>query len=149
MNQIRISDLNTNDVIEFQNAETVLALTYTAIVNRVYWKTDALDFDRFVAEIETNKGKKLTIDDNYDFIRVNKPFSRKVDMVHQPNHYTSNDGIDLIEFCKQQFTEEEFRGAMKFTQLRYALRTGRKENDIQDQQKLKEYADRFIEVLEE
>ncbi len=25
MNQIRISDLNTNDVIEFQNAETGLA----------------------------------------------------------------------------------------------------------------------------
>lgn len=69
-------------------------------------------------------------------------------MVKEPNHYTSDEGIDLIEFCKQQFTEEEFRGAMKFTQLRYALRTGRKENDLQDQQKLKEYANRFIEVLE-
>ncbi|MGC7704486.1 DUF3310 domain-containing protein [Staphylococcus epidermidis] len=56
--------------------------------------------------------------------------------------------MDLIEFCRQQFTEEEFRGAMKFTQMIYSLRTGRKENDIQNQKKLEEYANRFVGALE-
>ncbi|MEB5657784.1 DUF3310 domain-containing protein [Staphylococcus epidermidis] len=53
-----------------------------------------------------------------------------------------------MEFCRQQFTEEEFRGAMKFTQMRYSLRKGRKENDIQDQKKLEENANRFVGALE-
>lgn len=55
---------------------------------------------------------------------------------------------DLNECWHQQFIDEEFRGAMKFIQKRYSLRTGRKENDIQDQKKLEEYADRFVGALE-
>jgi similarity len=37
---------------------------------------------------------------------------------------------------------------MKFTQMIYSLRTGRKENDIQNQKKLEEYANRFVGALE-
>lgn len=36
---------------------------------------------------------------------------------------------------------------MKFIQKRYSLRTGRKENDIHNQKKLGEYANRFVGAL--
>ncbi|MGW9934354.1 DUF3310 domain-containing protein [Staphylococcus hominis] len=142
---MRISDLKINDVIRIFKSEK--SISSLAIVE----KTEGInEFNGiyFWAEVETEDGRTILIDDSWFFEKVDEPFTRKVDMVKEPNHYTSDEGIDLIEFCKQQFTEEEFRGAMKFTQLRYALRTGRKENDLQDQQKLKEYANRFIEVLE-
>lgn len=70
------------------------------------------------------------------------------DLVSNPSHYSGTGGIDLIEFCRQQFTKEEFQGVMKFNQMRYALRTGRKENGLQDQKKGREYYNRYIEVLE-
>lgn len=143
MDDVRVAELNKNDVVQFQCANKKFSAFQTAIVNKVYQE----NFE-WRAEVENSGGYQFTLTNNDDFMRVNEPFTRKVDMVKEPNHYTSDEGIDLIEFCKQQFTEEEFRGAMKFTQLRYALRTGRKENDLQDQQKLKEYANRFIEVLE-
>lgn len=70
------------------------------------------------------------------------------DIISKPSHYNGDEGIDLIEFCRQQFTEEEFRGAMKFTEMRYALRTGRKDDELQEQKKLREYADRNIKRIE-
>ncbi|OFQ11048.1 hypothetical protein HMPREF2953_03620 [Staphylococcus sp. HMSC072E01] len=147
MENVRVAELNKDDIVQFQCANKKFSAFQTAIVNQVYAEEKRLK-TVWKAEVENQAGRTFTITDNDDFIRVKEPFTRKVDMVKEPNHYTSDEGIDLIEFCKQQFTEEEFRGAMKFTQLRYALRTGRKENDLQDQQKLKEYANRFIEVLE-
>ena len=142
---MRISELKRNDVIILCGRSKRIGIL--AIVDDT-GGTNKENGIYFWAKVEMEDGSKIEIDDSWDFEKVNKPFTRKVDMVKEPNHYTSDEGIDLIEFCKQQFTEEEFRGAMKFTQLRYALRTGRKENDLQDQQKLKEYANRFIEVLE-
>lgn len=147
MENVRIAELNHGDIVQFRCGNKKFGAFQTVIVNHVYAEEMALK-TVWKAEVENQGGYKFTITDNDDFMRVNVPFTRKVDMVKEPNHYASDEGIDLIEFCKQQFTEEEFRGAMKFTQLRYALRTGRKENDLQDQQKLKEYANRFIEVLE-
>lgn len=147
MENVRVAELNKDDIVQFQAGFKNVKAMQTAIVNHVYAEEFMLK-TIWKAEVENQGGYKFTLTDNDDFMKVNEPFTRKVDMVKEPNHYTSNEGIDLIEFCKQQFTEEEFRGAMKFTQLRYALRTGRKENDLQDQQKLKEYANRFIEVLE-
>ncbi|WP_049431357.1 DUF3310 domain-containing protein [Staphylococcus hominis] len=142
---MRISDLKRNDVIRLYSHDKSRSIL--AIVDEP-GGTNQKNGIYFWAKVEMEGGRKDVIDDSWNFEKVNEPFTRKVDMVKEPNHYTSDEGIDLIEFCKQQFTEEEFRGAMKFTQLRYALRTGRKENDLQDQQKLKEYANRFIEVLE-
>ena len=143
---MRISELKRNDVIRLYSPDYI-RINLSIVIET--GATNQKDGIYFWAIVETEVGKKIKIDDRWDFEKVNEPFTRKVDMVKEPNHYTSDEGIDLIEFCKQQFTEEEFRGAMKFTQLRYALRTGRKENDLQDQKKLKEYANRFIEVLED
>ena len=146
MENVRIIDLKVDNIVQFQAPFKGITAMQTAIVNRVYAKEKSLK-TVWYAEVENAGGYKFTLTDNDDFVRVDEPFTRKVDMVHQPSHYHSENGIDLIEFCRQQFTDEEFRGAMKFTQMRYSLRTGRKENDLQDQSKLKEYADRFMEVL--
>ncbi|MCC3663262.1 DUF3310 domain-containing protein [Staphylococcus haemolyticus] len=146
MENVRIIELKKDDIVQFQAYFKKVKAMQTAIVNRVYAEEFMLK-TIWKAEVENQAGYKFTITDNDDFMKVNEPFTRRVDMVHQPSHYHSENGIDLIEFCRQQFTDEEFRGAMKFTQMRYSLRTGRKENDLQDQSKLKEYADRFMEVL--
>ncbi|MCE5031829.1 DUF3310 domain-containing protein [Staphylococcus epidermidis] len=145
-----IKDLIIGDRIRIQEVNGV---EITVQIKNVYRLVQSsLDIDRWVADVEAIDGRTWTIDDSYDFYSMpneTKPAEKTLnDKVERPSHYHSDKGIDLIEFCRQQFTEEEFRGAMKFTQMRYALRTGRKEDDVQDQKKLGEYANRFIGALE-
>lgn len=145
-----IKDLIIGDRIRIHE---VNGIEITVQIKNVYRLVQSrLDMDKWVADVEAIDGRTWTIDDSYDFYSMpneTNPAEKTLnDKVKRPPHYHSDKGIDLIEFCRQQFTEEEFIGAMKFTQMRYALRTGRKENDIQDQKKLGEYANRFIGALE-
>ncbi|WP_203262990.1 DUF3310 domain-containing protein [Staphylococcus epidermidis] len=145
-----IRDLIIGDRIRIHE---VNGIEITVKIKNVYRLVQSrLDMDKWVADVEAIDGRTWTIDDSYDFYSMpneTKPAEKTLnDKVERPSHYHSDKGIDLIEFCRQQFTEEEFRGAMKFTQMRYALRTGRKEDDVQDQKKLGEYANRFIGALE-
>lgn len=145
-----IKDLIIGDRIRIQEFNSV---EITVQIKNVYRLVQlSLDIDKWVADVEAIDGRTWTIDDCYDFYSLpnrNEETKKTLDdKVNHPSHYNSEKGIDLIEFCRQQFTEEEFRGAMKFTQMRYSLRTGRKENDIQDQKKLEEYAKRFVGALE-
>ncbi|MCG1173300.1 DUF3310 domain-containing protein [Staphylococcus epidermidis] len=153
-----VRDLNRGDKIKIQE---VNGIETTAKIKSVYLLTGSktgpktgsnLAIDKWFADVEAIDGRTWTIDDSYDFYSLaneTNPAEKTLnDKVKRPSHYHSDKGIDLIEFCRQQFTEEEFRGAMKFTQMRYALRTGRKEDDVQDQKKLGEYANRFIGALE-
>ncbi|MCY1617230.1 DUF3310 domain-containing protein [Staphylococcus pettenkoferi] len=55
-------------------------------------------------------------------------------------HYQGTDGIDVIEFCRQQFTHEELVGALKFN-------IGRKNQDVEDVEKIGVYQRRLSEVL--
>ena len=145
-----IKDLIIGDRIRIQEFNSV---EITVQIKNVYRLVQSsLDIDKWVADVEAIDERTWTIDDCYDFYSLpngNEETKKTLDdKVNHPSHYNSEKGIDLIEFCRQQFTEEEFRGAMKFTQMRYSLRTGRKENDIQDQKKLEEYAKRFVGALE-
>lgn len=145
-----IKDLIIGDRIRIHE---VNGIEITVQIKNVYRLVQSrLDMDKWVADVEAIDGRTWTIDDSYDFYSMpneTNPAEKTLnDKVKRPSHYHSDKGIDLIEFCRQQFTEEEFRGAMKFTQMRYALRTGRKEDDVQDQKKLGEYANRFIGALE-
>ena len=145
-----IKDLIIGDRIRIQEVNGV---EITVQIKNVYRLVQSsLDIDRWVADVEAIDGRTWTIDDCYDFYSLpngNEETKKTLDdKVNHPSHYNSEKGIDLIEFCRQQFTEEEFRGAMKFTQMIYSLRTGRKENDIQNQKKLEEYANRFVGALE-
>ena len=145
-----IKDLIIGDRIRIQEVNGV---EITVQIKNVYRLVQSsLDIDKWVADVEAIDGRTWTIDDCYDFYSLpngNEGTKKTLDnKVNHPSPYNSEEGIDLIEFCRQQFTEEEFRGAMKFTQMRYSIRTGRKENDIQDQKKLEEYANRFVGALE-
>lgn len=149
-----VKDLNRGDRIRMQEVNGV---EITVRVKSVYRLTGLktgpnLAIEKWVADVEAIDERTWTIDDCYDFYSLpngNEETKKTLDdKVNHPSHYNSEKGIDLIEFCRQQFTEEEFRGAMKFTQMIYSLRTGRKENDIQNQKKLEEYANRFVGALE-
>lgn len=56
--------------------------------------------------MENQVGYKFTLTDNDDFVKVNEPFTRKVDMqkerdvVNKPNHYTYGD-IEVIDYIEQ------------------------------------------------
>ena len=145
-----IKDLIIGDRIRIQEVNGV---EITVQIKNVYRLVQSsLDIDKWVADVEAIDERTWTIYDCYDFYSLpngNEETKKTLDdKVNHPSHYNSEKGIDLIEFCRQQFTEEEFRGAMKFTQMIYSLRTGRKENDIQNQKKLEEYANRFVGALE-
>ena len=50
------------------------------------------------------------------------------DKVNHPNHYTSGK-IEVIDFIKDQLTEEEFRGYIKGNLLKYISRERHKNGD--------------------
>ncbi|MFT2142272.1 DUF3310 domain-containing protein [Mammaliicoccus sciuri] len=62
-----------------------------------------------------------------------------------PTHYKAD--IDVIEFCRQHFTDEEFKGAMKFNLIKYPTRLGRKDDIVKELDKIINYAQRYKEVL--
>lgn len=66
-------------------------------------------------------------------------------------HYQSNtdDGIDLIDFWHMQMSKEEFRGAMKSQISKYAIRLGRKDEEIAELKKIEDYARRYRQKLEQ
>ncbi|WP_141751880.1 DUF3310 domain-containing protein, partial [Staphylococcus sp. HMSC056G08] len=64
-----------------------------------------------------------------------------------PEHYQGTGDIDVIEFCRQHFTPEEFRGAMKFNLIKYPTRLGRKDALDKELDKIIDYAQRLKEGL--
>ncbi|MEA3651743.1 hypothetical protein U6G29_17605 [Acinetobacter baumannii] len=92
MENVRIIDLKVDNIVQFQATFKGVTAMQTAIVNRVYAKEILLK-TVWYAEVENAGGYKFTLTDNDDFVRVDEPFTRKVDMkegqdmVHEPPHY--------------------------------------------------------------
>jgi hypothetical protein len=59
--------------------------------------------------------------------------------------YKQPNGLDWIDKCADSFTEEEFRGAMKFTIGKYLERLGKKDNITLEVTKVADYATRWLE----
>ncbi len=85
----------------------------------------------------------------YDEEDTEEPVIQRVkDMYNDvPTHYQAD--IDVIEFCRQHFTDEEFKGAMKFNLIKYPTRLGRKDDMVKELDKIIDYAQRYKEVLEQ
>lgn len=79
MENVRIVELNKDDIVQFQCANKKFSAFQTAIVNQVYAEEKRLK-TIWKAEVENQAGRTFTITDNDDFIRVKEPFTRKVDM---------------------------------------------------------------------
>lgn len=149
-----IKDLNRGDRIRMQEVNGV---EITVLIKSVYRLTGAktgsnLAIDKWFADVEAIDGRTWTIDDSYDFYSLaneNEPVEMTLDdKVNHPSHYQGRKGIDVIEFLYQQLTFEEFKGFMKGNMIKYPVRAGRKDNELADIKKARDYADRLIEKLE-
>ena len=149
---MRISDLKRNDVIRLfshDKSRSVLAIVDEPgganQKNEIY----------FWAKVETEEGKKYLIDDNWDFLKVDEPFTRKVnlkqeeqDMVHEPPHY------QFGKFSARMIIElvgKTYKSASVFyhvgNALKYLMRAPRK-NGLEDLNKAKQSVEFAIENWE-
>ncbi|MCH4424396.1 DUF3310 domain-containing protein [Staphylococcus haemolyticus] len=152
MENVRIIDLKKDNIVQFQCTNKKFSAFQTAIVNRVYAEEFMLK-TIWKAEVENQGGFKFTLTDNDDFVKVNEPFTRKVDMQEEqdsniPNHYKGSENIDVIDFLYQQLPFEQFKGFMKGNMIKYPVRAGRKDDELADIKKARDYADRLIEKME-
>lgn len=65
-----------------------------------------------------------------------------------PSHYKVG-GIEAIDIMKAKSTDEEFRGHLRLTTLKYLMRTGHKDDELQEMKKAQWYLSRLIEELEQ
>lgn len=142
-----VGDLSIGEYIKFSDRDK--KQRYGQVLN-VYQDVFYL---KYVAVVKVDGIGTIKIDDNYDFISVPRPTSKEVektldDKVNHPSHYQGRKGIDVIEFLYQQLTFEEFKGFMKGNMIKYPVRAGRKDNELADIKKARDYADRLIEKLE-
>ena len=149
---MRISELERNDVIrifEWGGHKNILA-----IVDEL-GGTNKEKGIYFWAKVETEDGRKIDIDDSWFFEKVDKPFTRKVnlkqeeqDMVHEPPHY------QFGKFSARVIIElvgKTYKSASVFyhvgNALKYLMRAPRK-NGLQDLQKAKQSVEFAIENWE-
>lgn len=91
---------------------------------------------------------ELTDVDYFDKLPISfKKAEHFEDCKNIPEHYQGTGDIDVIEFCRQHFTPEEFRGAMKFNLIKYPTRLGRKDALDKELDKIIDYAQRLKEGL--
>lgn len=148
---MRISELERNDVIRIFKSEK--SISGLAIVE----KTEGInEFNGiyFWAEVETEDGRTILIDDSWDFEKANEPFTRKVDMqeeqdmVHEPPHY------QFGKFSARMIIElvgKTYKSASVFyhvgNALKYLMRAPRK-NGLEDLKKAKQSVEFAIENWE-
>lgn len=154
MENVRIVELNKDDIVQFQCANRKISAFQTAIVNRVYAEEERLK-TIWKAEVENQAGYKFTLTDSDDFMKVNEPFTRKVDMqeeqdmVHEPPHY------QFGKFSARVIIElvgKTYKSASVFyhvgNALKYLMRAPRK-NGLQDLKKAKQSVEFAIESWED
>ena len=155
MENVRVVELNKDDIVQFQCANKKFSAFQTAIVNQVYAEEKRLK-TVWKAEVENQAGRTFTITDNDDFIRVNVPFTRKVnlkqeeqDMVHEPPHY------QFGKFSARVIIElvgKTYKSASVFyhvgNALKYLMRSPRK-NGLEDLKKAKQSIEFAIKSWEE
>lgn len=153
MENVRIVGLNKDDIVQFQADFKNVKAMQTAIVNRIYGKWERLRIVWF-AEVENQAGRTFTITDNDDFMRVNEPFTRKVDMqeeqdvVNKPKHYTYGD-IETIDYIEQ--VTKDYKPELAFAignAIKYISRANHK-NGKEDLDKARWYLERAFEKWED
>ncbi len=69
--------------------------------------------------------------------------NEKISDGSKQKRYMVDDKEDWIDHCARKFTPEEFRGAMRFTIGRYALRMGKKDPEEIEKSKMDDYQRRW------
>ena len=148
---MRVSDLKRNDVIKIFGPEK--STSSLAIVE----DTGGINEFKgiyFWAKVETENGEKFEIDDSYDFLKVDDPFTRKVDMqeepdaVNKPKHYTYGD-IEVIDYIEQ--VTKDYKPELAFAignAIKYISRANHK-NGKEDLDKARWYLNRAFDNWED
>lgn len=154
MENVRVAELNKDDIVQFQCANKKFSAFQTAIVNQVYAEEKKLK-TIWKAEVENQAGRTFTITDNDDFIRVKEPFTRKVnlkqeeqDIVNKPKHYTYGD-IEVIDYIEQ--VTKNYKPELAFAignAIKYISRANHK-NGKEDLDKARWYLNRAFEKWED
>ncbi|WP_145475425.1 DUF3310 domain-containing protein [Staphylococcus hominis] len=148
---MRISDLNRNDVIRLYSQDKLRSIL--AIVDEP-GGTNRKNGIYFWAKVETEEGRKHLIDDSWNFLKVNEPFTRKVDMleeqdiVNKPKHYTYGD-IEVIDYIEQ--VTKNYKPELAFAignAIKYISRANHK-NGKEDLDKARWYLNRAFEKWED
>lgn len=146
-----ISELMRNDVIRIYTHDKLRS--FLAIVDES-GATNQKYGIYFWAKVETEAGRKIEIDDTWDFVKVNEPFTRKVDMqeepdvVNKPKHYTYGD-IETIDYIEQ--VTKNYKPELAFAignAIKYISRANHK-NGKEDLDKARWYLNRAFENWED
>lgn len=73
-----------------------------------------------------------------------------IDMVNSPLHYKLN-GLDIesVDVIRAVLTAEEFRGWCKGNAIKYLMRLGKKDKEVQDAKKSIKFLEWLVKELEE
>ncbi len=82
-----------------------------------------------------------------DFTEM-KPGQSVFDVVQKPEHYNKA-SIETIDAIEASMSEEEFRGHLKGTVLKYLWRYTYKGKPVEDLKKARWYLDKLIERVED
>lgn len=148
---MRISDLKVNDVIRLYSHD--ISRSVLAIVDEIDGTNDNDDIYHW-AKVETETGWKPLISNSWKFVKVNEPFTRKVDMqeeqdvVNKPKHYTYGD-IEVIDYIEQ--VTKNYKPELAFAignAIKYISRANHK-NGKEDLDKARWYLNRAFENWED
>lgn len=147
---MRISELKRNDVIRISGWKKHSVLAIVDEPNGINSENGIY----FWAKIETTDGRKIEIDDSWNFEKVDEPFTRKVDMqeeqdvVNKPKHYTYGD-IEVIDYIEQ--VTKNYKPELAFAignAIKYISRANHK-NGKEDLDKARWYLERAFEKWED
>ena len=147
---MRISDLKRNDVIRISGWKKHSVLAIVDEPNGINSENGIY----FWAKVELEDGRKIDIDDSWDFEKVDEPFTRKVDMqeeqdvVNKPKHYTYGD-IEVIDYIEQ--VTKSYKPELAFAignAIKYISRANHK-NGKEDLEKARWYLERAFEKWED
>lgn len=146
---MRISDLKRNDVIMM-----CCCKVYSLAIVDETGGTNKKNGIYFWAIVELEDGRKIEIDDSWEFMKVDEPFTRKVDMqeeqdvVNKPKHYTYGD-IEVIDYIEQ--VTKNYKPDLAFAignAIKYISRANHK-NGKEDLDKARWYLERAFEKWED
>ena len=146
---MRISELKRNDVIMM-----CCCKVYSLAIVDETGGTNKKNGIYFWAIVELEDGRKIEIDDSWEFMKVNEPFTRKVDMqeerdvVNKPKHYTYGD-IETIDYIEQ--VTKDYKPELAFAignAIKYISRANHK-NGKEDLDKARWYLNRAFEKWED
>ncbi|MBE7332492.1 DUF3310 domain-containing protein [Staphylococcus haemolyticus] len=108
------------------------------------------DTEMEIDVVDKITGAKFTTDVKEQEVDIpsNTSFYKEEQDSNIPNHYKGSENIDVIDFLYQQLPFEQFKGFMKGNMIKYPVRAGRKDDELADIKKARDYADRLIEKME-